>query len=50
MDKLLDGIGLLKRNAIGISNQLDDVHTKIIINLDKVEHNDSELKKNQKRI
>ena len=39
MDKILDGIKLMNYNAVNISKGLDDVHKKILINLDKVEHN-----------
>ena len=40
----------MNRNAINISNTLNQIHTKVIINLDKVEHNNKELKVNQKRM
>ena len=50
MDSILDGIKLLNYNAINISQGIDHVHKKILINLDKIEHNDEKLKKNQKRM
>lgn len=37
-------------NALSISASLDQLHTKVMINLDKIEHNNAELKRNQKRI
>jgi capsular polysaccharide biosynthesis protein len=50
MDNLLDGIRMMNYNAINISDTLDTIHKKILINLDRVEHNSSELKGNQKRL
>jgi aspartate-semialdehyde dehydrogenase len=50
MDKILEGIHLMNYNAINISKGLDTIHKQILINLDKVEHNDSKLKDNQKRM
>ena len=39
MDKILDGIKLMNYNAVSISKGLDNIHKQILINLDKVEHN-----------
>lgn len=50
MDNLLEGIKILNYNAISISDTLNTIHTKVLINLDKVEHNNKELKSNQKRL
>lgn len=50
MDNLLDGIRIIHANAVSISGALDTFHTKVLINLDKIEHNNAELKKNQKRM
>ena len=50
MDKILEGIKILNYNAINISQGLDNVHKQILINLDKIEHNQENLKKNQKRM
>jgi hypothetical protein len=50
MDNLLDGIRIIHSNAVTISGSLDAFHTKVLINLDKIEHNNAELKKNQKRM
>jgi capsular polysaccharide biosynthesis protein len=41
---------MLNYNALSISEALDTVHKKIVINLDKVTHNNKELKSNQKRM
>jgi hypothetical protein len=46
MDNLLDGIRIIHANAVSISGALDTFHTKVLINLDKIEHNNAELKKN----
>ena len=50
MDNILTGIKALNYNAINISSGLDEIHRKIIINLDKVEHHNEELGENQKRL
>lgn len=50
MDTILDGIKIMNYNAVNISQGLDQIHSKILINLDKVEHNQDKLKDNQKRI
>jgi hypothetical protein len=50
MDNLLDGIRIIHSNAVSISGQLDSFHTKVLINLDKIEHNNAELGRNQKRM
>jgi hypothetical protein len=50
MDNILEGIKIIHQNAITISGSLDRFHTKVMINLDKIEHNNTELMKNQKRM
>lgn len=50
MDNLLEGIKMLNYNALSISESLDTIHKKILINLDKVNHNNTELKGNQKKM
>ena len=50
MDRILDGIKVMNYNAVNISQGLDKIHNKILISLDKVEHNEDKLKENQKRI
>jgi hypothetical protein len=50
VDNMLDGLKILHMNALSISGSLDQLHTKVMVNLDKIEHNNSELKKNQKRM
>ena len=50
MDGILTGLKALHYNAINISSGLEEVHRKIITNLDKVEHNNSNLADNQRRL
>jgi hypothetical protein len=50
MDGILTGLQLLNYNALSISENLDNIHKKVIINLDKTSTNVSELKSNQKRL
>lgn len=50
MDKILEGVKLMNYNAVSISKGLEDVHRQILINLDRVEHNQENLRDNQKRI
>ena len=44
MDRILEGIKLMNYNAVNISQGIDQVHKKILINLDRVEHNSDKLK------
>lgn len=50
VDNMLQGIRILHQNALGISSSLDTLHTKVMINLDKIEHNNELLDRNRKRI
>lgn len=50
VDNMLQGIKILHQNALSISGSLDNLHTKVMVNLDKIEHNNNLLGRNIKRI
>jgi len=39
MDFILDGLRMVHYNAVGISKTIDDVHKKVIINIDRLDEN-----------
>jgi hypothetical protein len=50
LDAVLQGIDIMHYNALNISQGVNDVHKKIIINLNMVEKNQSKLNDAQKML
>lgn len=43
MDYILDGLRMMNYNAVSISQGIDTVHKKVIINLEKLDDNLDDL-------